>query len=147
MPVVYINTTLSDMVGNSISSENILNIGSREQFLAGETEMFLSDTLDFFNVQAALPARYRLLRIDEENINGVFKDLWSIGENRNNEKRAAERLLLFMLSAKAQDYLYIRNSSGILPLNRDNLNNFVEIYIDFDGFFENIDSYTFSTAQ
>ena len=146
VPVVYINTTLSNITGNSIAPGDI-DSGSREQFLAGETAMFLSDTLDFFDVQAILPARYRLLRIEDESISCSFANVWSIGECPENEKKAAERLLGFMFTDNAQDYLYIRNSTGALPLNKTDLATFMEVYMDFSGFFDNIDSYAFPAAN
>ena len=144
-PTAYVNTTLSGLTSNSISANTITETGTLRQFLAGETEMVLSDTTEFFNVQAALPARYRLLRIDEAaGVDCWFSDIWSIGNCGVNEQKAAEHLLIFMLSDNAQDYLYIRNSSGILPLNKNDLDVFVGVYVDFNGFFDNIDSYTFS---
>jgi serine/threonine protein kinase len=142
-PVVYVNTTLSDITGNSIPEDAIFGAGSREQFFSAEAEMFVSDTMDFLGVQEALPARYRLLRIDAQRVECSFRDLWSISNSAANERRAAEWLLLFMLSENAQDFLYIRNSTGALPLRRAGLQTFVEVHTDFIGFFENIESYTF----
>ena len=145
-PVVYINTTLLETDVDSVEESSIYT-ALREQFLDGEAEMLLSDTMDFFTVQEALPARYKLLQVEADDILCTFKDIWSIGASDANERRAAERLLVFMLSDNAQDHLYIRNSTGALPLNKTVLGTFMEVHMDFNGFFDNIESYVFSTTK
>ena len=148
-PVIYLNTTFSGSeAANSANSTNSANSANyKEAFLSGEAERYISDTSDYFDVQKALPARYKLLRVDSDSVLGLFDDLWSIGKCGVNEKKAAERLLLFMLSDNAQDYLHIRNRSASLPINRDALDVFCDVYNDFDGFFVNIENYYFEIQR
>ena len=120
---------------------------TRGFFFAGRAGAYFSNTSTFFAVQEALPARYRLLYIDTDSPLAQFTDLWSISRYiGGDERRVAERFLTFMLSDHAQDVLHIRNRGGNLPINRYVLGVFSQVYNDFDGFFANIDSYTFPSA-
>jgi hypothetical protein len=148
-PVVYVNNALSDVKGSSIWKDDINGTGTFEQFLAGESEMTFSYTTEFYEVQESLAGLYSLLKLKDESVECLFKDVWSVGKLSNDEVRAAMKLLEYMLSDNAQDCLYIRirNQTGILPLNKTNLEIFIEGYTEFDGFFNNIDSYTFTRAN
>jgi len=137
----------TDVSSFSYSFGNVTSImteNAKELFISGQAKSYFSDTTDFFDIQNALPARYKLLFINNGKILGYFNNLWSIGKCSANERKAAERLLLFMLSDNAQDYLHIRNHSDALPINKDVLNVFCNVYNDFDGFFINIDDYNFN---
>jgi len=147
-PVVYINNALSDVTGKSIWEDEITDDGTLEQFLAGESEMILSSTAEFYKVQDSLAGLYRLLRLEGDSVECQFKDIWSVGAARNvDERKAAMKLLEYMLSDNAQDCLYIRirNQTGIIPLNKAILEIFADGYTEFDGFFDRIDSFTFVT--
>ena len=123
---------------------------ARYFFFNGRSGAYFSNTSAFFEVQNALPARYRLIYVADTPI-ARFTDLWSISQYANNNERlAAERFLRFMLSDNAQDLLHIRNRSGSLPINRHVLavfsDVFSDVYTDFEVFFSNIESYTFYPA-
>ena len=117
---------------------------AKEAFLADKAAAYFSDTTEYFDVQKVMPARYKLLRVDGEHIYGTLSDLWSIGDCYGDERRAAEALLVFMLSDYSQDYLYIRNRSGTLPINRNILGLYCDVYKDFEKFFKNISEYNFN---
>jgi len=120
------------------------NNKAKELFLSGRAAAYFSNSSAFFDVQMALPARFRLVYADTDNPAAQFTDLWSISQYASsNERAAAERFLRYMMSDNAQDILHIRNRSGNLPINKNVLELFSEIYIDFEGFFDNISSYTF----
>jgi len=163
-PVLFVNTVLSYFAGTGWNEHNIdalvlanptdeatlvvygVDDNSRGLFLTERATAYFSKTSAFFDVQRALPARYRLVYITE-NPTARFTDLWSISQNISaNEQAAAERFLRYMLSDHAQDLLHIRNNSGNLPINRYVLGVFSEVYNDFYGFFNNIDSYVFVPA-
>jgi len=139
-PVFFLNTTLTGDAGLS-SPDEPSNLAS---FLSGDVGAYFSDTSVYPHVQRALPGRYRLVYVDTDAPAAQFAELWSISLHAGrNERRAAERLLLFMLSESAQDILHIQNRSGSLPINRSVLEVFSEVHDDFNGFFANIDSYVF----
>ena len=164
-PVLFVNTVLSDFVGtgwnegdfNALTMSNLsdeiafvvygVDNDARELFTTGRATAYFSKTSAFFDVQRTLPARYRLVYISSANPTARFTDLWSISQHTSaNERAAAERFLIYMLSDHAQDLLHIRNNSGNLPINRYVLGVFSQVYNDFDGFFNNVESYVFVPA-
>ncbi|MDR1588914.1 MAG: serine/threonine protein kinase [Oscillospiraceae bacterium] len=140
-PAVYVNTTLADPEDGGVS--DISGAGqSLDEFLSERSPSYLGGTPEFFEVQAALPGRYRLLRLDMGEIPAEFADTWSLAPCGNDAQKAAKRFLRYMLSDNAQDYLHLRRHSGALPLNKRVLTTYCEVYTDFTGFFDNIDRYT-----
>jgi hypothetical protein len=138
-PVVYVNTTLTEREGRGVS--DLAGVGSdRESFLAGEAESYLGAASDFFDVQEALPARYRLMYADRREVSAEFTDVWSSAAE-GDELKVAKRLLAYMLSENAQDYFHLRRRSGALPVNKNALGEYCGVYADFEGFFDNIDGY------
>ena len=116
---------------------------AKQLFFTDQAYAYLSDTSEYFVVREALPASYKLLRVESTSVPAMFRDLWSISDGSENERAAAERLLESMLSDYAQDYMYLRSQSGTLPINVNVLDLFCGVYNEFDGFFINIGSYTF----
>ncbi len=136
-PAVYTNTAPHE--GGEAAGES-----EREQFLAGESRTYAGSTADYFDVRDALPARYTV----EPSAPGEpcrFTDLWSVGACDEAQEKAAQRLLVFLLSDNAQDYLHIRCQSRSLPLNKATLTVFsTEVYSEFQDFFQDIEEYTFT---
>ena len=169
-PVIYINTTLLEVESNGVRDVSQLAarelvIGSadtqafilafgqaaftteddaKEIFLSGGADAYFSDTAEYYDVQEALPARYKLLRVDSDYLYGTFSDMWSIGGGGGKAKKAAEAFMLFMLSDYAQDYLFVQNRNEALPINSNVLELYSNVYNDFEDFFTNIDRYNFS---
>ena len=143
-PVIYVNTTLAqpDEI-DAAEAISMTGAEAQELFFAGEAEAYFADTAEFSAVQKALPARYAVLPVDSKQVQGSFSDLWSIGSCDKNQLKAAERLLLFMLSDNAQDILHIRRRGGAVPVNQKAVQVFSTVYSDFDGFFDNLDKYQF----
>jgi ABC-type glycerol-3-phosphate transport system substrate-binding protein len=112
-----------------------LTMAPPESFFAEEVGAYFSDTSEFFDVQGALPARYKLLRIEKEGKAASFEGFWSIAKCGKDEQKVAQRLLAYMLSDLAQDYLHVRRHSGALPINKRVLETFCQVYPDFEGVF------------
>ncbi|MCL2126098.1 MAG: serine/threonine-protein kinase [Oscillospiraceae bacterium] len=172
-PVLYINTTLIDYGDSGVqdisalaAQEIVLNNSDLQAFLAayenaaymveadaktvfttGGAEVYFSDATEYFDIQEAMPGRYKLLRVDSDYVMGEFRNLWSIGLCSSDQKYAAEKLILFMLSDYAQEFIYIRNRSQALPINSNTLDLYSNIYNDFNGFFVNIENYSFPTTR
>ena len=143
-PVIYVNTTLAkpDEI-DAAEASAMAGTDAQELFFNGEAKAYFASTSEFSAVQRAMPARYALVPVGAAQAQGKFSDLWSIGTCDNDQRKAAQRLLLFMLSDNAQDILHIRHRSGAVPINRQAAQVFSTVYSDFEGFFENIDEYTF----
>ncbi|MDR0469080.1 MAG: serine/threonine protein kinase, partial [Peptococcaceae bacterium] len=114
-----------------------------DAFFTSQAGVYFADTSEFYLVQKMMPARYRLHYIDSDAIPAVFTNLWGILPCSGTDRKAAERLLQYMLGANAQDQLHIRNQSGSLPMNIHASEIFREVYSEYDTFFVNINRYSF----
>ena len=143
-PVIYVNTTLAQPDDiDAAEAGAMAGTDAQAQFFAGEAKAYFAGTAEFGAVQSALPARYAVVPVDAAQAQASFSDLWSIGVCDKDQQKAAQRLLAFLLSDNAQDILHIRHRSGAVPVNRQAVRVFSAVYSDFEGFFENIDQYTF----
>jgi serine/threonine protein kinase len=132
-PAVYTNAFLQD--GGVTQGNN------RDFFLAGRAREYTGSTADFLAIQAALPGRYVISSVDGKNPCD-FAYSMSIGSCSADQLLVVNRLLAFLLSENAQDYIHIRYQSGSLPLNRETLlEDFVAIYDDFAGFFDDLERF------
>jgi serine/threonine protein kinase len=120
----------------------------RERFLAGLSAEYVGTSADYTAVTQALPGLYRLESAvaDTAGARCVFTNLWSIGSCSQEQLATARRLLQFMYSDNAQDYLHIRYSDGALPINRNDLSLYGEVYNDFAGFFDAAEDFNFETV-
>jgi len=134
MPVKYINIA---------PDIDVVNEGStRKQFLAGNAHEFVGSTADYFMVQQALPARYEIEQVNDDDIVCEFNNLLSVGNCDKDQLAIVNRFLVFLLTENAQDHLHIQYQSGSLPLNRKALlDGYVSVYDEFDGFFDGIDRF------
>ncbi len=151
LPVVYVNTVLCPYENDSISSvsdaineegrlaikPNVSGIFSElfpstsyvpanaEQFYGSNAELYFADTFEFYQLQATLPAKFKMLTIEGQNIPCQMGEFWSLGDcgDRTTEKMA-ERFLEFMFSSYAQDCLFLQNQGDGLPVNRDTYSEF-----------------------
>ena len=131
-PVRYTNTVLPDDGGPVINDKDL--------FLSGASREYTGSTSDYFDVQAALPARYTISPADSVSAACSFADFLSIGNCDSAQLPAVNRLLVFMLGEKAQDLLHIQYRSGSLPLNRKVLtDDCAVVYNEFAGLFDDID--------
>lgn len=171
VPVFYMNTLLCDYsdesvadISDVIDKDSTLCVDSRlsetfttvfgenpsksaasEMFYGGSAELLFSDSSGYFSVQNALPARFKILTIEKDSIPCSFYDCWSLGErNDRNEELTAQYFLEFMLSDISQDILYIRNRTGALPVNRNALQEYRQIYPEMEILIADTEQYTFT---
>lgn len=160
IPVCYLNTVNNTYSGNTLNSvndvlsdkyklsvsENLKDMFEKisfieknsasqnvSDFLSGKTDMLLSDTSVFYDVQKALPARSKMLEISNQEVSCIFTDCWSIYDNgKSSQLTASEEFLKFLLSSASQDYLYIRNSGSALPLNITAFQEYCKVHTEFE---------------
>jgi len=115
-----------------------------EQYYAGEAAFMFSDTAHFYEVQSALPARFKMLKLNINEIPCSFTNCWSLGHCEDTQKEiVAKRFLEFMLSDYSQDYLYIRYKTPALPVNINALNVYKDVYSEFETVITPPDHYVF----
>jgi len=160
IPVCYLNTVKNEYSGERITelgdvvsanklisvNDNLksvfekiefIDINSRTEtsldFISGKTDILLSDTSEFYKVQQALPARAKMLLIDNRKVVCSFADCWSINCNDNyNQLKASEEFLKFLLGSVSQDYMYIRNAGNALPLNTKAFSEYSKVHSEFN---------------
>lgn len=111
--------------------------GSREMFINGEAPVYFADTSEFFEIRnmismdKGIPAVVPI-KIAEMQIS--FSSFWSVSQTSSeDENKAAEAFLSFMLSDSAQNKLFSGNSTEkALPVNRSAMKTFADTHKDFD---------------
>ena len=89
-----------------------------ELFIGGQTSFYLSDTSDYQRLAMDIPGQYQTILPDEDILMGKYDHFWSAGAGgTKNEQAAAQRLVYYLLSERAQDLFCVQNAGGI-PLNR-----------------------------
>ena len=143
VPVLYENSLLKSDTAENINVENNGQV-TYEDFADQTAISYMGTEEDYRQVQEDLPGIYILtLPEDTEGLTGTFTNLWSIREGvQPKEMAAAIRLMYYLLSDTAQDYLTVQNDNN-LPLNRNVMTVFLEVNGDFDGMEEYIDKLTF----
>ncbi len=116
------------LFGNSSVTSNAVT----EQFYGNSADALFSDSSKYHVVRSALPARYKMLAVNAEPYQFSFDNCWSMGKNSSSDEvKAAQRFLTFMLSDNAQDYYYIRNQYAALPINKNALEVYADVYAEF----------------
>lgn len=166
-PVVFVNTEQVDYSDDSVSSfSQIINNGdfaadyremsktfseSGKYFDSAAKKMFFEKDIYFYGTRSSnyldvsenMTGQYKLLYCDTPKIYCSYSNVWTANDIDKKTNRAALKLLEFMLNDNAQDIIHIRNNSGSFPINEDVLSIYVDVYSDYKGFFDNMDSYIF----
>jgi hypothetical protein len=114
---------------NLVPNPDAVSTGNKAVFLSGGAKEYMGSTADYFDVQLALTGKYAMEFIFEDEHDLILTDMLSIGNSDSDQLRVINRLLVYMLSEIAQDYLHIQHRSGSLPLNRYTLFNSADGYI------------------
>lgn len=101
-----------------------------EPFLRREMAYYLGNTDDYEAIRAGLGGIYKMVVLKELQesgaVKGRFTHLWSINGNlKDQEKRAADSLLYYLMGEPAQDVFNLQNGNG-LSLNKNMLKTYVE---------------------
>lgn len=129
---------------DSIDGESVRIVNDMEDFVKGQCAFYFSSTEEYAEIQKQLPARYEMLSLDVKVIRADYKDLYSISSSLSrDEQKAAVRFLSFLLSDNSQDYLYLRNQTGVSPVDQNVLDTFGIVYRELEQFFHNAADYVF----
>ncbi len=104
-----------------------MNRDGCQMFIDGEADRYLSDTGDYQRLTKELPAQFRV-ELPKEGEKVRFDHLWSVNAASGKyEKKAAQWMLYYMLSANSQNILGVRELEGI-PMNRTMYEVFQDVY-------------------
>lgn len=169
-PVVFENKLLSDFSGDGISSfsdfavvssevtncvidydgfakmygdSDYYSINASEEFIIENAGFYGTLTNNYKDVAAGLPAQYRVLYCDVDEVYCTYDNIWTANDLDKEQNKAALRFLEFMLNNNAQDVMHIRNRSKTLPVNDAVIDVFESVNGEFKGFFSNKNKYVF----
>ena len=117
-------------------------LAGRDSFIDNETGAYFSSTSEYNAMLEDMPGRFALLYVDSETVPAEFGSLWSVMPGSGAEEKISVRFMQFMLHESAQHFLHIGSQSGSLPLNKESLQSYSEIFVDFREFFANIERYS-----
>ena len=114
-----------------------------DEFANGGYAFYIASTELYSAVQSVLPARFCVIPISTQTVFGTFAEEFSVrDELTEDENKVAMAFMNYMLSANAQDLLYIQNWTGQLPVNGAALTVVEDVYSELYGLFENVSRYT-----
>lgn len=136
---------VSNMFGKNIKSEKKIKVvDDAEDFIEGKYAFYISESNEFSEIQSKLPAQYSIIAFGTKEVPITYSDYYSVHQGlTKDEEKVALAFLNFMMSDYAQDYYYIQNWTGYLPLNQNVLGVVENVYDDFDGFFTDISNYVY----
>lgn len=145
MPVMYVNTTkyegaFDDYEGiiKELGISNTKVYSDKDKFIGGEAAVYFGTSGDYSEIQAALPARYKMVKVTGE-LKCIGRYAFGLSDCRKNEKKAATRFLEYMYSDRAEDILFVQNNVSALPVNKSVLELYEQVYTEYEGFFNDID--------
>lgn len=79
---------------------------------------YLSDTSDYMDMMNKIPGQFQVVLCDKGGLKGRFDRMFSVAAYKPEQsKKAAKRLIYYLLSENAQDVLCLQNAAG-LPVNK-----------------------------
>ncbi len=98
-------------------------------FRDGQVRYYLSDTADYQLMYEAMPGQFQVVPLGFDRYQARFDHLWSVNKSSGKaKKKAAQWLIFYMLSDRAQNALGVKSLEGV-PLSETIRNNvFFEVY-------------------
>lgn len=147
MPVLYVNTILSeedidtyDSLLNKLKVSDVSKYTDKKGFLQGKEVLYCGYSSDYAEVQAALPAQYKLISLPK-GLSCSYAMGFSISTCGNKETKVAQRFVETLYSDSAGDKLFIQVNTSVLPVNKNDLTVYEEVYPEYKGFFDAIDTF------
>ncbi|WP_432627733.1 protein kinase domain-containing protein [Brotaphodocola sp.] len=99
-----------------------------ELFKDGQVKFYLSDTSDYRRINEEMGGQYLVILPFEKQFEVRFDHLWSVNANSDeNQKKASEWLIYYMLSDQAQNVIGVKSQRGV-PLSRRMCEVFADVY-------------------
>lgn len=116
---------------------------SYRAFVDKKAAYYFSNTSDYRRIKEDMAGIYTMVFPGNESVTGSFSDVMSVNaQSSADEKKAAERLLYYLLSERAQDALSVRGKRG-LPVNRKTYQTYLELNKEFSVTQEEAEEYRF----
>ena len=107
-----------------------------ELFGQRDAVVLLGDPSEYYEVQRLLPGEYSLLFPASDHAVYEYGMLWSVVTADKKEQRSARALVSYLTSDLAQDYLFLQEHSGCLPISRAAMAQYAGVYSEFSDVVE-----------
>jgi len=134
---LVIDKSARDMYAQIFIDEDInpyMTDTASKDFVNHTAAVLLGSSLNYFDVQRELPGEYTILVPDCEDMAYQYGTQWSIADIGDNELKVAQEFLSYLTTPLAQDSLYLQNQTGELPIIKDSMNKYIEIYGELEPF-------------
>ena len=128
-------------------SNTYYNVSASDMFFSNQIFFYGTKSSNYLKVSRKMTAQYKLIYCGVPEVCCWYSNVWTANDIDKKENKAALKLLEFMLNENGQDILHIRNKSESFPINDRALDLYVDVYGDFNGFFENKDNYIFERQE
>lgn len=99
-----------------------------DEFFSRNAFAYFGDSSDYFDIQSELPGEYSLLMPMTDNATYKNGTTWSATKQDEDTAKSAAKLVSYFTSDLAQDYFYIQNRGGDLPIMKSSMAEFLDVY-------------------
>lgn len=172
LPIVYINTILTDVTSEKnvwINNLNHFTVPNQDfainrqlidvytslftgegrevdEFYQNEVAVYLGSSKDYRQVQMDLAGRYKIFAINQVTNIALVEQSFSLAANLSaDEKAAGIKFLEFLGSSFVQDLLFLQSESNYIPTNKELIETYSDIFPEFKAVL--IKFQTFKTIQ
>lgn len=128
---MVIDTSAQDMFTQIFMNEDIapyITDDASETFMNRTSAVLFGSSLNYFDVQRELPGEYTIMVPACEDMIYQYGTQWSISDIEDDELKVAKAFLAYLATPLAQDYLYLQNQDGELPIINDSMDKYINIY-------------------
>lgn len=90
----------------------------------------ISTSDDYLPLLLSMPGQMQAISLDRWY---YFSSVWSVGTDSRNQKKAAGKLLSYMLSEEAQETRFVQHQGCGIPVNAVAMEHFCQVYDDVFG--------------
>lgn len=126
----YVESALS----RTLDSDDVLPeefaLNSWQDFSNGQQAYMISTSDDYLPLLLSMPGQMQAISLDRGY---YFSSVWSVGTDSRNQKKAAGKLLSYMLSEEAQETRFVQHQGCGIPVNAVAMEHFCQVYDDVFG--------------
>ena len=122
------------LYGENVDSFCVDN--AKENFLSRDVFVYLGTSSDYFDIQESMPGEYTVMFPECGASVYQYGLTWSIVDGEKTDEEAAKGFLSYLTSDFAQEYLFVQNRSGALPISKSVMDVYLSVYSELQGLSE-----------
>lgn len=109
---------------------------AKENFLSRAVFVYLGTSSDYFDIQESMPGEYTVMFPECGASVYQYGLTWSVVDGEKTDEEAAKGFLSYLTSDFAQEYLFVQNRSGALPISKSVMDVYLSVYSELQGLSE-----------